>query len=198
MIKHIAIITLLLCFGQAYAHEASDGKIHISLGSLTYQTQYKNDLGQVDAPIQGSGGFIVDGDLSDYGSLEIGIYYLDKIFLRRQSAVVLVEKIRRAYMTIGYRHWFTDKFSMALASYTSYSMGDPRRIHSSTGGDPGFETSAHDTSDHGADFSIAYEFYAHESDRAFIDFRYAKSLSSRGFEDGDHAAIFLGYKVRSN
>ena len=197
MLNSFIIFPLLWGLGQAHAHETRDGRVHVSLGSLTYQTQYENDRDEVEAPIQGSLGLVVNGDVGEFGSLEVGMFYLDKLFLRELNNEVLVEKIKRLYMTIGYRRWVTDRFGIGLSAFTSYSMGDPDRIHSTSGGDPGFQTSAHDTSDHGVDASFLYEFYKKDGNIGVIDLRSSYSLSPREDEDGNHLALFIAFKKRT-
>ena len=151
----------------------------------------------MDAPIQGSFGFIVNGDVDEVGSIEVGGFYLDKVFLRELGTEILVEKSKRLYMTVGYRRWITDNFGIGVAAFTSYSMGDPDRIHSTSGADPGFKTSAHDTSDHGIDASFMYEFYKKDKNMGFVDLRASKSLSPREGEDADHYGILIGLKQKT-
>jgi hypothetical protein len=144
--------------------------------------------------------FIAEGDLNGHGGLEIGMFYLRKVFSVQKDRLVLTERIKQLYVTMGYRHWFTKKFSLAAAFFSSYSMGDPEVVVSEfPGSQDRPKTSAHDTTEYGFDFSIQHEFWHKGRFSAIVDGRYSLSVTAKPGEDANHygAMIALKYFVQS-
>jgi len=148
---------------------------------------------QKESPYLTGAGLIAQGDVDKNGGIEIALFYLDKFYLRRQGDDHITEKIKRMYVTTGYRHWFNKSFSSALAIYSSYSMGDARVVHDeNTGGD--VPTTATEITEYGLDVSIQVELISNDELALVADSRYSQSLTAKSREDANVYGILLGLK----
>ncbi len=182
------MITLLSETG--WAHESQRGKAMATAGPYTYQT--KTDIDD-HSPVLGGFTLLAEGGVDKNGGVELGMTYLHKIYYRKSEGHIIAEKLKRMHMTVGYRHWFNSIFSMGLAYYSSYAMGDPSIIHNDFIGPPIY-TSAHKVTETGFDISLQAEVYRTNRFTIVTDLRYSYSLSARSGEDADVMGIVIGYK----
>ena len=170
-----------------------DGDIYASAGIFNYAT---HDLHHSFAtPILQGPAVKAEADLNKHGGVEISLFfYLDNGFSIKQNNLVVIEKIKRMYVSSGYRHWFTDRFSMALAFSSSYAMGDYVVVRDDFNGAPHENTSARDTTEYGIDVSVQYEPWRHDRFSVVIDGRYNWSVTEKQDEDSNHYGILLALK----
>lgn len=183
-------LILLLLETIAGARTLEEGNIWINTGPYTYQTQTAHALPK--APRLGWG-LVAAGDLDDNAGLEIGMIYLDKTYLRRQGDAMRGEHIKRMYVTTGYRRWLSAPFSVGLSIFSSYSMGDVKPLFEEGTSDKGFLTTAHSLTEYGADLSLQWEIFTHESFAIIADARYSKSLSAKKREKADQIGAMLAF-----
>jgi hypothetical protein len=176
------------------AHVPEEGKISVSLGPYFYRTNFGASSPGLHSPILGGGGLLVEGDIDNHAGLEVGLFYLHKVYFRRIDGGFIEEKIKIMYITMGYRYWFSDKFSAAAAFFSTYSMGDSTIVYSDFTPPNLHNTSAQDTTDYGFDFSLQWEFWRTPELAAFVDGRYARSVTPKDHEDSDHYGVLLALK----
>lgn len=174
------------------AHQPVDGDIYASFGALTYMT-HSLDHSFVNPPLV-SPGIVVEGDLTKDGGLEVSFFYLRNPYSLKKDGKTLVERVKRLSISTGYRHWFTDKFSMASSLFTTYTMGDAKVIHDEFLPGDAPPTSARDASKYGIDLSVQYEPLRIERYSLIIDGRYAYLFTSKQHEDASHFGVFVAVK----
>jgi hypothetical protein len=137
---------------------------------------------------------IVEGDVGPHGGIEISLFYLRNPFSIKQGGRVIAESVKRLYLSTGYRYWFTDKFSLAAAFFSTYTIGDPKVMRNDFGTDLAPQTSARDTTEYGADLSVQYEPFRKNRWAMVIDGRYAYSVTPKKREDSNHYGVLLALK----
>jgi hypothetical protein len=187
------VVFLIFIFSfTARAHVPADGNIRASLGPYGYAThEWHNHF---ESPFMGGLGLLVEGDLNKHGGLEIGMFYINKVFSVTKDDQTVTERAKRIYISMGYRHWWNKKNSVSLAFFSSYSMGDPKTLHSDfpPGGAP--KTSASDMTEYGFDASYQHEPWSAGRWAAIVDLRYSYSVTPKGFEDSNHYGVLLALK----
>src|SRR5690554_6853437 len=97
-------IVFLLCFispALSWSHQPEEGKIFGTFGPHIYQSHLMQTEASVDNPIEKGFGLIAEGDLDHNGGLEIGMFYLNKQYVRQRSDQLLIERAKRMYITMG-------------------------------------------------------------------------------------------------
>ncbi len=176
----------------ANAHIPVDGDIRASFGALTYMT-HALDHSFVNGPLVAPG-LVAEGDVNSYGGVEISLFYLRNSFSVQKRGMILVERVKRIYISTGYRHWFNRQFSTAAAFSTSSTIGDPTVISSEYTNQDQPETSARDTTEYGVDLSVAMEPWQQDRYALVIDGRYSYSFTPRRDENSNHFGIFVAIK----
>lgn len=191
----VVFIIFLLSSGTLFAHEPKEGDLYVSLSPIAYRTLTASSR-QNRSPVQLGAALVTEGDLGRYGGLEIGLFYMNKYYVFDDGRNVLYEKIKRAYITTGYRHWLSDRLSAGLAIYSAYSMGDVVSIHEDrrdrTGSD--VKTSARSVAEYGLDGSILFEWWRSGNSAVFSDLRYGLALPQKKTEEADHIGLMFGVK----
>lgn len=191
MKRIVAFFILSFSIG-AHAHEPVDGNVRAALGPFGYAThEWHNNF---ESPFMGGAGLLVEGDLNKHGGLEVGLFYLNKVFSVMKDGLTNTERAKRLYISMGYRHWWNKKYSWSAAFFSSYSMGDPETIRSDfpVGGAP--KTSASDMTEYGFDVSLQHEPWSRGRWAAIVDVRYSYSVTPKGFEDSNHYGVLLALK----
>jgi hypothetical protein len=190
----IIISPLLAVTEMASAHTPEEGRIYVSAGPFVYKTNFEAPNPNIKSAWLGGGGLFVEGDVNRHGGLEVGIMYMHKMFFRRELSDILAEKIKLLHITMGYRHWFSERFSGGLSFYSSYTMGDKEVIHSDFTPPDLYDTSARDTTEYGFDLSLQWEAWRHEVLTMVIDTRYSWSVTPKSREDSDHYGALVVLK----
>src|SRR5690349_14292659 len=102
-LKCIVFIAFLGLGPSANAHVPEEGKISGVLGPYIYRTNYGEASPSVDSPVLGGAGLLVEGDVDKNGGLEVGLFYMHKLYIRRIDSQYESEKIKIMYITMGYR-----------------------------------------------------------------------------------------------
>jgi hypothetical protein len=147
-----------------------------------------------NAPFMGGVGLITEGDLSPHGGIEIGLIYMQQVFSIEQNGLVVVERGKRMYITMGYRHWFTPRVSGALAFFSNYSMSEADMLHSDFPSGQAPATSAESMVKYGFDWSLQWEAVRQDRFSVVLDGRYSLSVTSKPGEDENFYAVLVGLK----
>ncbi len=186
--------TIFFAF-KSYAYIPTEGNVTASYGLFLYKTNFTGADQIPTSPILGDLGFITNGDITDKGSLEIALFHMNKIYYRNINDLYLAEKTELIHISMGYRRWLSENWSVGLGFYGAYAIGDYQILHSDSNIDLQIDTSARDTVEYGLDFSIQYELWAKNKQSVFTDLRYSYSISNKENEKGDHYTLFLGYRT---
>lgn len=178
----------------ARAYVAEEGRISATLAPFVSRTDFKGSDSGVRAPYFGGFGLIVNGDVNAKGSLEIGMFHMNKLFVRDEGGLYQAERTQVIHMTMGYRRWLNDTWSAAMTFYSAYSMGDPEVVHSDFPAGKEIDTSARDITEYGLDLSVQADLWRYDKYTVLLDARYSPSLTSKTSEHSNHAALLLGFK----
>lgn len=191
----LSLLSLCLTFPDvSFAYTAKEGNVTATFAPYFYQTRFQPTDSGARSPILGGFGLIILGDAYEKGSLEIGLFQTDKVYLREQSGKYLEQQVKLLQVTMGYRWWLSKIWSASLTFSSSYPMGDPITIHNDfiSGNKP--TTSAEDLTEYGVDLSLQYEFWQRNRWGAISDIRYHHSFTSKTREYGDHQGILIGLR----
>lgn len=179
---------------EAFAYEPHEGNVTATIGPFVSRTDYPNSDSGAKAPWLGDVGLIVQGDINQYGALEIAMFHMHKAYFRRSGSSMIAEKTELMHVTMGYRYWISPSWSTSLAFSSSYPMGQRHIIYNNFPANQGVDTSASDTVDYGFDFSLTAELWNNERYSIITDVRYGLSVTEKQDEDGSHYGILLGLK----
>ena len=185
---------LLLTSLPSFAYTAKEGNVSAALGPYFFQTNYHGGSDRPSSPYLADVGLLVQGDVNEVGSLEISLFHMNKAFFRDQGEAFLAEQVELMQVGLGYRWWMGHYLSFALAFYSSYAMTEPTVIHNSVTAGNELDTSARDTTEYGFDFSLQHEVWSDGLFSAIVDARYAKSLTNKENESGDHYGLFVALR----
>ncbi len=177
-----------------FAYSPKEGNVTATLGPYFYRTNFAGSASGAKSSMFGDLGFIANGDINEKGSLEVAIFHMQKLFIREQSGSYLGEETELIHITMGYRRWLNSYFSASMAFFSSYAIGDPRVVHNDFPAGSEIDTSAHDITEYGFDFSLQAEVWRNEIYSVIVDTRYSKSVTPKANESADHYGAFIGLK----
>jgi hypothetical protein len=187
-------LTLLFAPQAVSAYSPKEGNVSATLGWLLHRTNFQNSSTGASAPYQGDLALIINGDITDRGQLEIGMYHLNKQYFRDQGSVYVGEETELIEITLGYRHWFTPWLSLGTCFSSAYSMGYPRIIHNDFAPAPPIDTSARDTTEYGFHFSVQSDLYTHDRLTLALTALYSLSVTGKPNEKADHYGAMIGLR----
>lgn len=193
----IIICLFLWLFNSAVslAYVPKSGNVNATFGPQLSQTISNGSSSGADNPVQNGYGLIALGDVNDYGALEIGTFYMPKIFIREKAGKFLSEKTQTMHITLGYRYWLAPSFSTSLSFYSAYSMGSYNTLHSDfPPGQTETGTSAQDYTEYGFDLALQAEVWQSGRYGVVIDARYSQSVTNKPSEDANHYAVMIGLR----
>lgn len=191
----ILSVFLALCYSiQVGAYTPAEGNISTYFGPYLYKSDFGSTAGGARSPALGGLGWVVLGDSSDRGSLEVGVFYLNKLYYRETSAGESVEQTALYHVTMGYRWWLSSYVSTSLSFFSDYSVGTPVLIHSTAADPAALTTSARDTTEYGFDLAFQGELWNHGPWALVLDTRYSFSVTAKRGENADHYGAVLGLR----
>lgn len=179
---------------MARAYVPEEGRVTATLGPFLYRTDFHGSRTAATSTYLNGMGVIANGDINEKGSLEIAIFYMDKVFLREQARSFIAERTPTIHITMGYRRWVAPSLSASLAFYSAYSMSEPFLAYSDFPPGQEISTSAHDVTEYGVDTSILVEVWTSGRYAVVFDSRYAYSFTNKENEDGNHYGFLLGLR----
>lgn len=193
--KNLFIVILFLISVKSFAYLPEEGNITASVGPYFFQTYFKDENPPgINSPLMPGLGLIVNGDISDHGSLEIAIFHLNKRYLRREADKYISEVSQIIHVTMGYKWWLGRYLATSLALYSAYPMGNTRIIYSDFPAGGEIPTSARDITEYGFDLALQSQIWKGTKFDVVAELRYSLSLTSRSHEEADHFGGFIGLK----
>ncbi len=197
MLKALVALILISIFfisEKTFAYTAKEGNVSAIFGPFFYKTSFAGSTSKATSPDLSGLTLMAIGDISDHGSLEIGIFYLNKIYLRERYSNYLAEKTQLIHITMGYRYWLNSYLSTSLSFYSAYSLGDVEVTYSDFRGVNEPTTSARDKTEYGFDGALQAEVWSSDRYAAVIDLRYSRSVTSQEHENADHYGALVGLR----
>ena len=179
---------------SSWSYTPQEGSVSALLSPLIMQSDFQPETDQFNNPYFGGISLIAQGDLNDSGALEIGLFHFDKVYYIKSGALELTEKTELVHVTLGYRYWMNNIFSLSLAFSSAYSIGQPQIIYSQFPTGQEIKTSAHDTTEYGFDLSVQTELWTNTKHSIIADTRYFYSVTPKDSEKASHYLIQIGYK----
>ena len=191
---NLLILIAIAVPSQVSAYSPKEGNVLGSLGFILHRTNFETSHSGARAPWSGGIALVANGDVSDVGQLEVGLFHINKQYFRDVAAMYVGEVAEQLHITMGYRHWVTSSFSVALAFSSAYSMGDYRELHNDFRPSPGIDTSARDTVEYGVDLSLQTELYSWPRYAIVLDGIYSLSVTGKPNEKADHYGAMIGLR----
>lgn len=195
-------LIILLAFPElAFSYVPERGNVTATLGPYIFRTNYEGASEEnLNSPRMGGVSLTALGDVSDHGSLEVLMLYMNKIYFRTENAKSIAEKIQLMHITMGYRYWISNYLSASFGLYTSYPMGDSQVIRTDFTQSEDFSTTAGEKSESGLDIAVQVELWSKERFAIVMEGRYSYSLTKKANEFADHygGSIGLRYFIQSS
>lgn len=192
--KLTVFLSFLFISLNSIAYAPSEGNVATYFGPYLYKTRFAGSNTGSNSPNLGGLGLVVLGDVSSQGSLEIGIFYLNKIYIREELGKYLSQQTGLIHITMGYRRWLSEMFSASLAFSSGYAMGEIQTLHSDFVPGSEIDTSAKDNTEFGFDLSLLTEIWKTEKYSVVLDTRYFFSVTAKENEYADHYGALLAVK----
>jgi hypothetical protein len=191
--NRILLYALFIVCIPARAHRPEDGKVYAAFGPYEYQTQRFEE--QFKSPVFGGWGLIAEGDLNKHGGVELTLIYMNPIFAIEREDKKVIERVKRMYIAMGWRHWFSRDFSVSPSFFSSYVMGDAHIVRNDfVGVASPPHTSARDGVDYGFAISAQVETLRFDNFAVILDGRYSYSVTPKPGEDMNQYGLFVGFK----
>lgn len=165
-----------------------------TLGPYFSRTNFNDPGTKAKAPWLGGFGLIALGDINERGSLEIGLFHMNKAFFRQKAGSYIGEETGLVHVTMGYRRWWNPYFSSSLSLSSAYTIGNPRIIYSDFTPRDLEDTSARDMTEYGLEFSTQGDLKTWDDVALVLDLRYGLSLTNKPGEKADHYGLMLGLR----
>lgn len=193
LITGFIFLAVFACGSPVPAYQPEEGNVNVTIGPYSYRTLYHSPTPALDSPSRGGYGIVATGDSNHKGSVELGIFYLDKLFFRDEGTDVLAESIQHVHITMGYRWWLLSWLSTSFTFFSAYPVGDPKIYYRHVSASY-FDTSASDLTEYGFDGSIQAEVISLQKVGFVIEGLYSRSVTSKAHEAGDHYGIMVGMR----
>lgn len=190
--KLVIVFSLILLSLESFAYTPQEGNVSGLLGPMIYKTNFNGSSSVPAAPWLGSFGIMAIGDVSATGSLEIAMYFMNKIYYRHQASQYISDETQLVHVSMGYRWWLNSAFSVSLGFFSGYPVGDIRILHSDF--PQAIDTSANVNTSYGVDLGLEAELWTHDRWAVVGDVRYSRLLTARDDESGDHYGLLLGLR----
>jgi hypothetical protein len=196
MVKAYVFLLVSLFFASnTMAYTPREGNVNVLVGPIFNKTAFGGSSSGATAPVFAGLGLMGLGDLSSAGALEIGVFYMPKLFVREQNWLHFSEVSSLVQVNLGYRWWIGSAFSASFSFASFYTTGDIYIDHNDfpLGSIPP-ETAAHNIVGHGFDVAIGWEIWSDDMLGVLLDARYSYSITKREDEKADHYACLLGFR----
>jgi hypothetical protein len=204
---HLGHVIFLCCFfsitllpSQAQAYKPEIGRVSASTGPFVFDSDVKNNNNNFYPRPRIGYSLLVEAIFAKKSGIEVGLFYLNKPYLRDDGTNFLIQKTTRMYITTSYRYWLCDYFSSAIGIFSSFTMGDPKTLEKSAGLPDDFKTSASSIANYGVDLSLRFEYEIDKKNGLNFDFRYSYSWTQEADELTNHllAGIFYRRQIDVN
>ncbi len=179
---------------SSFAYQPQEGNVSAILGPFLYKTNFGRANVGYESPNNYGVGLLALGDLNRNGALEIGIFTLQKTYLKEQNSKFIVQSAELLHITMGYRYYINRWFSTSLTFFSSYALGTPETLYTEFLPAGQVDTSAKDNTEYGFDFAFQSELASFKNFGLVVDGRYSLSLTPKERERSDHFGILLGIR----
>lgn len=176
------------------AHEPSKGTVNAYAGPVFFFPDTDKEYAGYDNSASNGFSLFALADMDNNGGIEAGLMYLNQFFYRNEQNLAVVEKSKRFYVFMGYRHWFIPQVSTGLSVFSTYSMGKEQSIHQSSAAASEFGTSAQESSSQGISVSFQYDQAVNPIWSAVIDLRYLYHFNQRSDEVDAYGGLVISIK----
>ena len=190
----IFIFLSFICSSKTFAYTPKEGNVSAILGLTKFRTNFGGSSTGASAPFYTGLGLVAVGDVNDHGSLEIGTFYTDKMYIRETGGKYIAEVTQLVHITLGYRHWINSMFSTSMSFFSAYPIGDPEIVHSDFPQNSQIDTSARDSTEYGFDLAFQGELWSNDKLALVWDGRFSKSVTPKNNEYADHYGILVGLR----
>lgn len=187
-------IALFFFTCESFSYSPEEGKVNAILGPMYYKTNFNGSPQGAAASYKTGVSLIALGDVSDHGSLEIGIFFLEKQFFREYQGGYIGTETPIIHITTGYHFWHTPYFSSSLAIFSAYPFGTAETIHNSIAPGLNVDTSATDNAEYGIEAAVQGEILTAGKFAVVLEGRYSYSLTHKKDEYADHFGAVLGLR----
>lgn len=191
--KLLILLFIVMSPAVSLAHQPEEGKLMLTVGPHVHRTFVPPEY-HITMTTNVGFGVLVEGDIDENGGLEVGLFYMKKSYHQNYHGTEFVESIKRIHIPVGYRHWWTTKFSSGLSFYSAYSIGDPRPLDVSQV-PPGFQSAARKATKYGFDISMLWEVANLKDYTVVVDGRLSLALAPRSGEHSSHYGVMCGLKL---
>lgn len=192
----LCILSFILLFPfaeNAQAYTPQRGNVHTILGPYIFKTNYDSE--GADTAYNPDGLYwVILGDVSDRGSLEITTIFMNKMFYRRDSGYVIAERAQVVHVSAGYRRWINSYLSASMSLYTSYPLGDSEKVYNTFPVGQEVPTYAQENAETGLDFGLQGELWSRGRYALVLETRYSWALTKKHDEFSDQYAASLGIR----
>lgn len=199
-IRNLLFIILTLLTAESFAYVPQEGNVTAMLGPFLYKTNFGHANVGSESQRRVGTGLVATGDLNRNGALEIGLFTLNKSYLKKQSGKYIIQDAELLHITMGYRYYISERFSTSLTFFSAYALGTPLTIYSEFSPGENVDTSAKDTTEYGFDLAGQAELFNFSDRWGFmLEGRYSLSLTPKENERADHfgALLMLRYIISS-
>lgn len=198
LLRLLFLMTIMLSFqlhpANTLAYEVTEGNITAAVGPFFTRSDFTNVKSGALSPYKRGWGLLASADVGRASSLDFGLFYLNKTYLKDENAQFLAERTELIHIALGYRHWLTSFLSGGISLFSAYSVGDVFVEYSDFPPGQSISTSASDVTEYGLDFSAQLEVYEHENFGLILEGRFSRSLTPKENEKADHYGAFFGLR----
>ncbi len=194
LLKFLILPAILFYSLNSLAYAPTEGNITSYFGPYLYKTNFRGSDSGAASPVLAGIGLVVNGDVNEKGSLEISLFLMEKNYFREETGKYIETQTTLAHFTMGYRRWFSEKFSGSLCFASGYSVGSPRLIHSDFPVGSEIDTSAKDTVEYGFELALQSEIMKRPTYTILVEARYLMSVTNKANENADHFGLMLGFR----
>ena len=127
------LLNLTLYAHSAMAYKPEMGRVSASTGPFLFTSDVQNSNENFYPTPRLGYSLLAEAIIAKRSGIEVGLFYINKHYLRDDGTNFLIQKTTRMYITTSYRYWLCDYFSSALGIFSSFTMGDPTTLEKSAG-----------------------------------------------------------------
>lgn len=188
------LIIFLAASSMTFAYSPQEGNITATIAPYFFKTNFKDAKTTEHSPLTTGIGLIVNGDISTKGALEIGLFHMNKRFLRSEGQKDIIESSQVIHVTMGYKWWLSEYLSTSLTLFSAYPLGTKRILYSNFPKGSEIPTSARDTTEYGFDLALQSQITKGKDYDVVAELRYSLSATSRDHEESDHYGVLVGLR----
>lgn len=194
-IVNVFLLFTLIFSHTAWSHQPNPGRGMMSVGPLASRSV--DSPTPISSPTFWGLGIIGEMDLSTNGGLEVALMYNENQYaVLSNNTEYLVERAHRLSIPLGYRHWFTKNFSLAISFYSAYRIGAWSQLYKSSALPSNINTSARDITEFGFDFSLQADLWQSKDYIVFLDSRFLSPSTDKFGENSRTYVFILGAKYQ--